>query len=642
MSIDSHSTNNFFSTSNAAGSSGLSSLGRPGSRTSDAGLSPTNGMKSTAPPVRRTGVQGKQPVKKLVIKNFTVTPQLPANYEDETWAVLQQAVRAIQNSRPVSSSLEELYKTCENLCHQKYGDALYKKLSAECERHVKGVVKTLLENQTTSQDEFLEAVHSAWTQHCRQLIMIRSIFLYLDRTFVLQTLGVTSIWELGLDLWRRLVMHQEVIRTKVLDGILKLIDRDRSGEAISYPLVTSLLRMLSDIHMYSNTFEVPFLTSSRTFYHVEAEQLVHKLTVPEYLRHCQRRLSEETSRFEGYLEKSTRRNLVAAVESELLERWSDYILQNGFEGVMVDHNLADLKLWYDLLVRVNHLDKLSANFAIYVKKTGKALVSDPSRDDYLVEELLKFKLMMDEVVNKCFQNSELFLNVLKECFEIFVNTRQNKPAELVAKYLDTRLRSGNKEQSVEELEMTLDRVLILFRYIQGKDVFEAFYKRDLAKRLLLGKSASFDAEKSMLSKLKAECGSGFTTKLEGMFKDMDISKDVMVNFRASKMYSKIGQLDLSVNVLTQGHWPTYAPVEANIPQHISQCQEIFKDFYLSKHKGRRLMWQHSLGHCVVKANFKGGSKELQLSLFQAIVLLLFNDIEDNALAYKEIKQLTNI
>ena len=36
----------------------------------------------------------------------------------------------------------------------------------------------------------------------------------------------------------------------------------------------------------------------------------------------------------------------------------------------------------------------------------------------------------------------------------------------------------------------------------GKDVFEAFYKKDLAKRLLLGKSASVDAERSMLSKLK--------------------------------------------------------------------------------------------------------------------------------------------
>lgn len=39
-------------------------------------------------------------------------------------------------------------------------------------------------------------------------------------------------------------------------------------------------------------------------------------------------------------------------------------------------------------------------------------------------------------------------------------------------------------------------------FCPGKDVFEAFYKKDLAKRLLVGKSASVDAEKSMLSKLK--------------------------------------------------------------------------------------------------------------------------------------------
>ena len=39
----------------------------------------------------------------------------------------------------------------------------------------------------------------------------------------------------------------------------------------------------------------------------------------------------------------------------------------------------------------------------------------------------------------------------------------------------------------------------------GKDVFEAFYKKDLAKRLLVGKSASFDAEKAMLLKLKQGC-----------------------------------------------------------------------------------------------------------------------------------------
>ena len=71
----------------------------------------------------------------------------------------------------------------------------------------------------------------------------------------------------------------------------------------------------------------------------------------------------------------------------------------------------------------------------------------------------------------------------------------------------------------------------LFRAINGKDVFEAFYKKDLAKRLLLGRSASVDLELSMLSKLKTECGSVFTSKLEGMFKDVNLSKELMTEYK---------------------------------------------------------------------------------------------------------------
>ena len=54
----------------------------------------------------------------------------------------------------------------------------------------------------------------------------------------------------------------------------------------------------------------------------------------------------------------------------------------------------------------------------------------------------------------------------------------------------------------------LDKTMTLFRYIDGKDMFEAFYKKDLSKRLLLGKSASIDAEKSMISKLKVRTPGG--------------------------------------------------------------------------------------------------------------------------------------
>ena len=49
-------------------------------------------------------------------------------------------------------------------------------------------------------------------------------------------------------------------------------------------------------------------------------------------------------------------------------------------------------------------------------------------------------------------------------------------------------------------------VMIIFRFIRGKDFFEAFYKKDFAKRLLVGKSTLVDAEKAMLSQLKQEKG----------------------------------------------------------------------------------------------------------------------------------------
>lgn len=50
----------------------------------------------------------------------------------------------------------------------------------------------------------------------------------------------------------------------------------------------------------------------------------------------------------------------------------------------------------------------------------------------------------------------------------------------------------------------------------------------------------------------------------------------------------------------------------------SLIQDIFKEFYLSKHSGRRLMWQNSLGYCVLKSNFPKGRKELSVSLFQVL------------------------
>ena len=60
--------------------------------------------------------------------------------------------------------------------------------------------------------------------------------------------------------------------------------------------------------------------------------------------------------------------------------------------------------------------------------------------------------------------------------------------------------SKNPEEA--ELEDTLNQVMVVFKYIEDKDVFQKFYSKMLAKRLVQHMSASDDAEASMISKLK--------------------------------------------------------------------------------------------------------------------------------------------
>ena len=50
-----------------------------------------------------------------------------------------------------------------------------------------------------------------------------------------------------------------------------------------------------------------------------------------------------------------------------------------------------------------------------------------------------------------------------------------------AKFVDGKLRAGNKEATEDELERLLDKIMVLFRFIHGKDVFEAFYKKVILK-----------------------------------------------------------------------------------------------------------------------------------------------------------------
>jgi cullin-4 len=105
-----------------------------------------------------------------------------------------------------------------------------------------------------------------------------------------------------------------------------------------------------------------------------------------------------------------------------------------------------------------------------------------------------------------------------------VETRQAKPAEMIgelaifplsitigrclishqlpAKHLDSVMRKGQGALTQAEFEHQLDEIVSLVKFTKDKDVFKEFYMTQLAKRLLLSKSASSEEELSMVKKLK--------------------------------------------------------------------------------------------------------------------------------------------
>uniref|UniRef100_A0A8K9XL83 Cullin 4A n=1 Tax=Oncorhynchus mykiss TaxID=8022 RepID=A0A8K9XL83_ONCMY len=515
--------------------------------------------------------------KKLVIKNFKDRPKLADNYTEDTWLKLRDAVGAIQNSTSIKYNLEELYQAVENLCSYKVSPTLYKQLRQVCEDHVQAQIHQFREyplHCSLDSLSFLKRMNRCWQDHCRQTIMIRSIFLFLDRTYVLQNSLLPSIWDTGLELFRNHIVSDGAVQKRTVDGILEQIERERNGETVDRSLLRSLLGMLSDLQVYKESFEERFLMETDRLYAAEGQRLMQERDVPEYLHHVARRLEEENDRVISYLDQSTQKPLISNVEKQLLGEHMTAILQKGLSILLDGNRVMELALLYQLFSKVKGgLPTLLQHWRDYIKSFGGEIVGTPEKDKDMVQDLLDFKDKMDNVAQGCFNRNESFINAMKEAFEAFINNRPNKPAELIAKYVDCKLRAGNKEATEEEMERILDKIMIIFRFIHGKDV--------------------------PLSKEEVVCLPQYTQN-----------------------QSEPSQLELTVNILTMGYWPSYTPMEVHLPPEVCLSVRTRATLHVS--------------NCVCLQ----GKKELQVSLFQTLVLLMFNEGEE--FSVEEIKSATGI
>ena len=135
----------------------------------------------------------------------------------------------------------------------------------------------------------------------------------------------------------------------------------------------------------------------------------------------------------------------------------------------------------------------------------------------------------------------------------------------------------------EEIQQYLRKVVVLLSYLQDKDVFRDIYKNMMAKRLLGKKSASDDMEKLMISEMKHDNGTTFTSHMEGMMQDLQISAEKNGEFSKQKYLEfvknnlkdgeKMPSIDFIASVLTAGHWPSDGNKlkDLVVPSEMQQC-----------------------------------------------------------------------
>ena len=502
-----------------------------------------------------------------------------------------------------------------------------------------------------------------------------------------------------------LLNNSQLTIFKVLNAvILDQIRMDRDGDMIDKQLLKSCVYMMEGLYLndeeeestrlYLTSFEPEFLSASREFYQKEGTSLLQEADAGTFCKHAKRRVSEEQDRCRSTLSILTQPKIREVVEDELVRKHLRDVIALPNSGVkyMLDNDrLTELEMMYDLSARVDPKkeelrDAIQAQIVHLGTEINRAAMSSPKEstadnekadasekvphDKPLnqqtvfaikwVDDVLMLKGKYEYILDASFHGDRGLETAFSRSFTIFINTFE-RSSEYLSLFFDENMKKGIKGKTENEVDTLLDNGITLLRYIQDKDLFERYYKKHLSRRLLMKRSVSMDAERQMISKMKLEVGATFTNRIEAMFKDINISGDLTSNYKSH--VQSLGdhdprRTDLEISVLTSTMWPLesmtpeYGQGRARptcvFPTHIEHIKTSFEKFYLGKHSGRKLTWQANMGTADIRAHFphmKGPKKtrELNVSTYAMVILLLFNELPDGqSITCEEIQADTNI
>ncbi|KAK0507616.1 hypothetical protein JMJ35_010139 [Cladonia borealis] len=551
------------------------------------------------------------------------------------------------------------------------GEDLYQNLKAYLKSHL----DELYERSKGHVDEALLSYYiREWDRYTTAAKYTNHLFRYLNRHWVRREIDegkkdIFDVYILHLVQWKDVFF--EKVHKSVMDAVLKMVEKQRNGETIEQSQIKSIVDSFvslgldetdstkSTLDVYRWHFEKPFLDATKEYYQNESKQFVAENSVVEYMKKAETRLDEEKARVGLYLHQDIMQGLMKTC---LLVLVTDHtaLMRDEFQALLDNDRQDDLARMYRLLSRiVDGLEPLRTKFEAHVRKSGLAAVEkvavegDSMEPKTYVDALLEVHTQYSKLVENAFAGESEFVRSLDNACKEFVNrnkvckTGSTRSPELLAKYTDVLLKKGAKSAEEADLEASLIDVMTVFKYIEDKDVFQKFYSRMLAKRLVHSSSASEDAETSMIGKLKEACGFEYTNKLQRMFQDIQISTDLNAQYKdfQAKVLSPEelkAAVDPSYHILGTGFWPLSPPNTNFIPpQEIVSTYTRFQSFYFDKHSGRKLTWLWQLSKGEIKVNYVKNTKipfTFLVSTYQMAILLLFND--SDTIAYEAIQEAT--
>ncbi|KAF9445053.1 Cullin repeat-containing protein [Macrolepiota fuliginosa MF-IS2] len=432
---------------------------------------------------------------------------------DQMWAYLSSGADHIMTAGSISfSEYINLYRTAYNYClsprkhshlvesSSLVGLELYDKLSDYFARHL----QLMTEKVETLQDlDLLRCYASEWNRYTTGAQYLDRMFAYFNRHYVAcereqGNKDVYPVYTLALVQWKTYwFSHFQKDGAKLTNAVLRLINQERGGEMIDQDLVKGVVGSYvslgvddSDlskecVDVYCDEFEVAFLQAAKIYYEAKSAAFLASHSISDYFKWVEGCLKEEEARVERYLHTNTRTYLARKCERVLIHAYSELIWES-FQPLLDSDRDEDLHRMYALLSRIPQgLEPLYQRFGAHVRQAGLAAVSRLTGEGDVNAESLDPKVYVDalfevhlknsETVQRCFEGEAGFVASLDRACREFVNHNAatgfspTKSSGIISKHADILLRDNNKVEREDAPEGALNRVMILYEYLEEKN-----------------------------------------------------------------------------------------------------------------------------------------------------------------------------